>query len=509
MKKTIVLILSILTIFCIQSCLDNISESPLEVPEAIDSPAGITARVGDGSVLLNWRRVPGATAYRIYRSTSTSGTERITETADTSYIDSGVRNETEYYYSVSSVNADGLEGRKSETITAIPTLYSISINGGDIFTGSRAVSIDISVPATTIHMMLDNDSTFLSGNWENARSTRNWNLVGDDGVKRLYAKFRDRMGFESPVVCDSITLDTYSGISEVSFSPHNPSPGDPIHFSITAEGNQTGGDAWIEIEDFNEEIQLYNNGQGGDQVPGDSIYEADYVFPLSFRGTELWVRGNFMDRAGNMASPLEPEGRISFTDPPEPVSYIGVADSTVDRITIRWSESSEENFRYYRIYRSTSPGVEEQPRFLVKQLSNRAQTTYPDGDLMEGQIYHYRIFVINDLNESAGSSELTAHTYDAVPDPVTLDSLSSIGDDRLTLTWSVNQNSDFEKYIIYRSTEPGVTTMSDSIHAITNREITFYDDEGIDTLANIYYYRVYVVDKSGKSSRSDEVSTQQ
>lgn len=508
MKKIIITIVTIIVIiFSFQGCLDDISEIPLEVPEEIDSPEVLSAEARDGSVLLKWRMVNEAIRYRLYRATPASPLRQIAETVDTFYIDQGVRNEIEYHYSVSSVSSEGFEGSRSETITAIPTVYSIMINQGDSYTNSLSVSVDISMPPTTIHMMIGNDHSFSNGVWENSRSSKEWILTEGDGVKHVYAVFRDQMGFQSPVVCDSITLDRYSKITEVSFSPNNPNPGATIHFNLITEGDETPGNAWIEVDNYTEEIQLYNNGRGGDQTPGDNVYEADYSFPLSFRGRDLLVRGNLVDKAGNRANPVESAQRIDFTDPPEPVSYIGVMDSTVDQITIRWEESEEDNFQYYRIYRDAESGVEEDPRFLVRELTNRAQTSYPDGDLTEGKTYYYRIFVVNDLEETAGSNELIAHTYDAIPDAVTLDTLSSVSQDRLTLTWSMNHNTDFSKYVIYRSTEPGVTTDSDSTYTISNREITFYDDEGIDTASNDYFYRVYVVDMSGKSSRSNEVST--
>ena len=131
----------------------------------------------------------------------------------------------------------------------------------------------------------------------------------------------------------------------------------------------------------------------------------------------------------------------------------------------------------------------------------------PDGSLTEGSTYYYRLYVVNDLDECAGSNTLTAHTYDAIPEPVVLDELSAVGNDRVTLTWSENQNTDFEEYRIYRSTEPGVTESSYLVDTIDNREITFYDDSGLDLGSNTYYYRIFVVDKSRKISRSNEVSS--
>ncbi|MCX5754188.1 MAG: hypothetical protein NTW97_11210, partial [Candidatus Krumholzibacteria bacterium] len=107
----------------------------------------------------------------------------------------------------------------------------------------------------------------------------------------------------------------------------------------------------------------------------------------------------------------------------------------------------------------------------------------------------------------AGSNEIATHTFDAVPDPVLLDDPSSVGANRLTLTWSVNGATDFSEYRIYRSLQPGVTTASTLVTTIADRERTYYDDTGLDLAGSNYYYRIYVFDLSGKNSRSNEVTT--
>ena len=148
------------------------------------------------------------------------------------------------------------------------------------------------------------------------------------------------------------------------------------------------------------------------------------------------------------------------------------------------------------------------PGLLVTTIYNTAQSTYTDQNLIEGKTYFYRVFVVNDMDETAGSNERSMSTFDDYPAPVVLDSLSAVGDHRLTLTWSRNNNTDFSEYRVYRSTEPGVTESSDLVVTIDEQEITFFDDTGIDTQLNTYYYRIYVYDLGGKSSRSNEMSTE-
>jgi hypothetical protein len=77
----------------------------------------------------------------------------------------------------------------------------------------------------------------------------------------------------------------------------------------------------------------------------------------------------------------------------------------------------------------------------------------------------------------------------------------------LTLGWSRNEDTDFKEYRVYRSTSPGVTDQSLQVAVFTNRFQTFFDDSGLNTVANTYYYRVYVVDNAGNRTRSNEISS--
>ena len=509
MKKSMVLFL-VLSALAV-GCLNDIEEVPLELTGTeIPAPEGLTALVSDGTVHLEWRSESDASSYRLYRAAEQPVNPiQIAETADTFYTDTNLINGRAYYYSVSSVAAGPLEGPLSAQIMAVPSVYSIMINGGTDVTNSRTVTLEMTGPSTTALMKLGHDPDLSEAVWESFSSARNWLLEEDDGLKTVYALFQDAEGTVSPITSASITLDTYAEITYLDISEASPfTPGMTLHFVMNVGNDERGGEAVVRIEGFSLQIPLFDDGNGGDPTPGDGIYETSFRMPLYVRGYNLTVTGDFLDAAGNRAISYEMEERISFTDPPDPVYLFGAVDSTTSSITILWEPSEEEHITAYRIYRDISSGVNETTELLVTTLSNISQSSYTDQDLIEGETYYYRLFVVNDIEETAGSNERAASTFDDYPDPVVLDSLSAIGDDRLTLTWSRNNNSDFEEYRIYRATEPGVTESAVLVASIDESEITFFDDTGLDTQANLYYYRVYVFDRGGKSSRSNEMSTE-
>ena len=510
MKRFTVILLAL---FAISSgCLNDIEEAQLELSGIeVAAPQGLTARVSDGTVHLEWQSVPAASSYRIYRAADQPiDPTRIAETADTTYTDVNLVNGRTYYYSVSAVAEGPLEGPPSDHIPAIPSVYSIMINGGTEVTGSRSVTLGMTGPPTTALMKIGHDMDLSGAVWESFATSRTWLLEKGDGLKTVYAAFQDDGGAVSPVVSASITLDTYAEITDLYIEETSPfAPGATLHFVMEVWNDETGGNAWVAIEGYSLQIPLFDDGNGGDPTAGDGVYETSYGMPLELRGRDLTVTGEFQDAAGNRATTYEMNGTISFTDPPEPVHLFGSVDSTTTSITIRWEPSDEDHISAYRIYRDVTAGVEERADLLVTTIYSVSQSTYTNQELIEGETYYYKVFVVNDMEETAGSNERAASTFDAYPTPVVLDSISAIGDDRLTLTWSRNDDTDFVEYRVYRDTSPGVTAeYSDLAATIGDREITYLDDTDLDTQTNLYYYRVYVYDLGGKSSRSNEMSTE-
>jgi len=495
-------------------CFEELEEVPLSNGgEDLNAPEIVSIHTEDSAITLSWGMVQGASGYRLYRRTVQSEERMLAESSDTFYTDDGLLNGREYFYSVSGVNSEDLEGERSEWVQAIPSAYSISINQGAEYTNSRNTLLTMTAPSTTVLMKISNSSEMSGSNWETFSSNRSWTVEQGDGLKTVYGVFLDENGSESGIISENIYLDTYSAVTDITSTPQTDiNIGDIIHFRMDVAESETGGEGYLNIEGYSEDIQLYDNGIAGDTEASDGQYEVDFPSPGSLRGIDLAVTGRFTDRAGNMSPLFEAEGTLSFTDPPEPVELLGATDSTINRITIEWVSYREEDFYSYRIYRDTVSHSEsefEDPRYMIKELFNRDQGSYPDSGLDQARTYYYRIYLVNDLKETAGSNEISASTYDALPTPVTLDSLSSVGTDRVTLTWSINQETDFEEYRIYRDTSPGVTNDPGNLVAsINEREINWYDDIGINLTTFEYYYRIYIYDTGGNFSRSNEVTTE-
>lgn len=101
---------------------------PVE-PVAPKAPSKPNAVAGDAVVNLSWNNVSGADSYTVKRATTSGGPyTTLGTTAQASYIDSNVVNDTTYYYVVSASNSVG-ESPDSPEASAQPTAIPTPVEG--------------------------------------------------------------------------------------------------------------------------------------------------------------------------------------------------------------------------------------------------------------------------------------------------------------------------------------------------------------------------------------------
>jgi len=316
--NTRILLVSTVMLFSalsVSGCLDDVEISPTDISEEqIEAPQGLSIKVDNGKLALYWETVNNADHYKVFRKYQLAEERVVSETDNEVYVDDNVLNGNEYYYSIAGVGSSGLDGCRSCWIRGVPSVYSILINNGSVYTNSVDVNIQITAPEICSVMKIANDSTFAGVSWESCVESKIWTIEDVDGEKFIYAVFQDDFGNESYPVSASVILDTYSRIISVSITPDSLSYdiGQMVHFSMNVEDNEVGGEAGILIEGYSDTVQLYDNNRFGDDVAEDGIYERDFYPPSSLTGTDLIVNGIFIDKAGNAAPDFELEQRISF-----------------------------------------------------------------------------------------------------------------------------------------------------------------------------------------------------
>ena len=122
-------------------------ENALGTPSAPPAPTNLAATVGNSVVNLSWTGNDYATSYSVYRSTTSGSgfTAIATGLSTTSYQNTGLTNETTYYYKVSATGAGG-ESDLTAEISAKPKAqkYTVKTDG----TGDYIV-IQTAIDATT------------------------------------------------------------------------------------------------------------------------------------------------------------------------------------------------------------------------------------------------------------------------------------------------------------------------------------------------------------------------
>ena len=103
----------------------NATPSAPAAPPA--TPAGLTATAGNAQVSLTWTASAGATSYHVKRSTSSGGPyTQVAAPTTASDVDTGLTNQTTYYYVVSGLNAVG-ESANSPQASAIPVTTAVDV----------------------------------------------------------------------------------------------------------------------------------------------------------------------------------------------------------------------------------------------------------------------------------------------------------------------------------------------------------------------------------------------
>lgn len=520
-----VLFLAVLT--GLSGCLGNMElpghSNPLDPSNPNTSsvepgrPTELTAIISDRLVELTWT-VGDASAidhYRVYRWEVEDEDEEDYELLDTAtemdYSDGDVRNGQGYYYKVSGVNEPGLEGATSREILVIPRVFGVSINQGSPRTSSRDVTLRMSAASGTDIMRVSNDPGMADAQWEPYQSSRSWTLEAGDGEKTVYVKFRDAADNESAIVSDSIELDTRAVIESVTEDSNGEdlSTGDVIHFTLTS--GELDGEASVDIGSVVPGVTLYDDGTGGDSVPGDGVYERDYTVEQGVEVVNGPVIGIFRDEAGNQAEPVLAEGTVTILDPPAAVELGTPVPLSESEIALSWSRNNDSDFSAYKLYRSYVPGVDgSSEKELIGDFSDQASTEFTDTGLEPGETYYYAVYVVDRAGLTTISNEVAGTTLENdPPDPVELYTPWPANATTLEISWSVSSAEDFMYYELIGWEQdppaPPATSEKRVITRIETKSETFFTHESLDS-SIVYWYEVAVIDSFGAETLSNTVS---
>jgi hypothetical protein len=409
---------------------DGLVTSTIDPADVPPVPANLTLELVSGRVTVKWMIPPSARAdeFRIYRAREDGDPTLLASVGSSarSYLDTQVIDGVTYTYAVTAVRGD-LEGSPSTPIEATPSAYGllleggVSVTGGNaILPGSRRITVDLLAPDTTTLFQLSEDPTFAGVEPQtfvrlNPRATVT--LTPGDGLKTVYARFFGATGEISEVAQASIRLDTKAIILAITEDSNNQvlRVGDVLHLTLRADA--PGGTAIVNFGEVTG-FPLFDDGSEGDTVPGDGVFEANFLVPSGLDLVEGIVTGRLVDDVGNQAALAASATKVTIADPPTAVrfrrSFVAVLGNTV---TLSWTENLSSDFELYRLYRSppNAPAEITEDDLVVAELVGRNLREYTDTGLVPGATYKWGVAAVD---QSGFASTLDSITVTVGFNPV-------------------------------------------------------------------------------------------
>ena len=211
-------------------------------------------------------------------------------------------------------------GNESEVISkmiksdfAPPKIIKFAINDGSEYCTDPQNNVKLTFDVEdAVSMAISNkhlnDTSNITGLWEPYKTSKEWKLEGEDGLKIVYGRFKDEAGNVTHEYYDKIVLDRIP-----------PSDG-KIAINNGAE--------WLIDKAGKGDIQLYANGAHEVMISNSSDFSNSkweamteirkgWIFDTKKPSAE--VNAKFRDKAGNISEPISTSIKID-TDPPKNAS---------------------------------------------------------------------------------------------------------------------------------------------------------------------------------------------
>ena len=482
---------------------------PSLTPDDVPVPSGLSARVGDHRVHLDWTLSSADSLeldeFIVYRIDSLNAAPR--ELAAVSwppYVDSTAINGTLYAYAVAVRNLEGVVGQKSTAIRAQARFVSVRINQDSVFTRNTDVRLDLTATGATL-MRFGHDS-LNPAEWRTFAAASTWSLQPNAGPKRVFAQFQFADGAQfDGWVSDSITLDDRAEIQSLTLSDSVLAPGESL--VITMNAGEVNGTATYDLSSrFG--ARLFDDGVAPDLVAADGRYTGEYVAEDGDLFELGEVVGRFTDAAGNRAPVFTSASRVSVRKPPQAPVWVSVVATSTDpnALDLTWTPSNSEPFSQLILRRSTTAG-QGTAAPVVEIFTSPIIKSYHDTGLVGSTTYYYTLELVLANGLKALSAQTSGVTPADLPPTAVVVAVTPTGDSTLLLSWTQSTASDFESYRVYRAiTTPALNPSppADSllVSVITARATTTYAEAG---QTRSYYYRVFVFDRSGQRAGSNVV----
>ena len=299
-------------------------------------------------------------------------------------------------------------------------------------------------------------------------------------------------------------------------SPPNAPPRPVTLFDPTAVGETTVSLEWSQSDelDFNKYQVAVSTEQGfniTDQDIKDTLMLRNQTTSLITglsSNTTYYFKVRVRDVTNFYADSNEVSAVTEPNQPPAAVALYWPINETEGSMELEWAVSDASDFLRYELYQSLTTGFQPKDATLVAQIPNIADVRYNVTGLSANTTYYFKVLVFDTGQLSNESNEVNSTTRgpDMPPAAPTLADPENITENSTLLEWTPNNEPDFAKYVVHRSTQKGFNpTTSTTAATITAIDDTTYNVSGLKP-NTLYYFKIEAVDMAQKSNISNEVS---
>lgn len=479
-----------LPVFCllITVCLSALRPSSLwaAIPNA---PSGLTATaLSSTQIQLTWTdNSTDETSFYIERKTGATGNYSQIPSVGanaTTYSNTGLTQNTTYYYRVRAYNASGYSAYSNETSATTATLNAptnlavssvsytkVTLTWTDISGDETGFSIERKVGAGGTYSQVTTVGANVT-TYTNASLTQ-----GTDYYYRVrtynspnYSDYSNEVGATTPILPPPSDLTA--------------TPLSSTQIKLTWTDNSTDeNNFYIEYKTTGNFAYLTN-------VPSNTT---TYTHTNLTQGTACSYRVRAYNSSNSAYSAYSNEASPTTLTLNAP-SNLSISATSYTQVTLTWMDNSADETNFY-IERKTGVGG------AYSQIGSVGAnvTTYTNTGLSQGTEYYYRVRAYSNPNYSTYSNE-TSRTTLTLLSPSNL-AATPMSSTQIQLSWTDNSTDETSFYIEYRTT--GSYTYLTTVPANTTSYTHSYLNQ-----STTYSYRVraYNANSSVYSAYSNEVS---
>ena len=447
------------------------------LPSALSAaPATLSASAAAAQTTLTWSAVSGATGYILQRATSAGGPYTfVASITENTYTDTGLGNNTTYFYTVSAVNAASVSGNST---VASDTTAPAAPTGLAAAAGNTQVSLSwTAATAATSYTVKRGTATGAETVIATGVSGTTFTDTGlANGTPYFY------------VVASANANGTGPVSTEVTVTPVATVPVAPTGLTASP-GNAQVALAWSASAGATSYTVKRATATGGPYTTvTSSVATNAYTDTGRTNGTTYFYVVAATNAGGTGANSTEASA-TPVAPPAAPTGLTATPGNT--QIALAWSASTGATS--YAVLRSTTNGSG-----YVAINSSLSGTSFTDTGLANGTTYYYVLTATNLGGTSGNSTQASATPLP--PPPATPTGLTATpGNAQIGLTWSADSGAT--SYALLRSTTNG------SGYATVNSTLTStsFTDTGLSN-GTTYYYVLNASNLGGTSGNSTQAS---